>query len=127
MKIRCAVSAVTALLALGIFSVPAGAQSDAGAGTGQTPTSSSQTQTTVTVQTTPAHTMPGQTYHRPTHKEKFKSFAFDSFGPYAILGSALGGAIQQADNAPPEWSNDPGGWAAYGQRVANTFGINLVT
>jgi hypothetical protein len=127
MKIRCAVGTVAAILALGIFSVPAGAQSGAGVGTGQTTTSSSQTQTTVTVQTTPSHGTPGQTYHRPTSGEKFKSFAFDSFGPYAILGSALGGAIQQADNAPPEWSKDPGGWSAYGQRVANTFGINLVT
>src|ERR1700723_1317193 len=124
MKIRSAVGAVIAVLAAGILATPAGAQSGAGAGTGQTSTSS--TQTTVTVQT-PSHTMPGQTYQRPTHTQKFKSYAFDSFGPYAIIGSAVGGAIQQADNAPPEWSHDPGGAAAYGQRVANTFGINLVT
>lgn len=124
MKIRSAVAAAIACLAAGVLAMPVGAQSGAGAGTGQTSTSS--TQTTVTVQT-PTHTMPGQTYQRPTHTQKFKSYAFDSFGPYAIVGSAVGGAIQQADNAPPEWSHDPGGAAAYGQRVANTFGINLVT
>ncbi len=125
MKIRSAVGAVLTVLAAGILATPAGAQSGAGAGTGQTSTTS--TQTSLTVQTPPPHVMPGQTYHRPTREQKFKSYAFDSFGPYAILGSAIGGAIQQADNAPPEWTNDPGGAAAYGQRVANTFGINLVT
>jgi hypothetical protein len=127
MKIRCVVSPVFACLVAGVFSLPAGAQSGAGAGTSQTPSSSQTQTTTVTTQTSPSHVQPGQTYHRPTHTEKFKAFAFDSFGPYAILGSAVGGAIQQADNTPPEWTHDPGGAAAYGQRVANTFGINLVT
>lgn len=123
MKIRCVVSTVFACLIAGAFSLPAGAQSGAGAGTGNTTTTSSQTQATATVQSTPRHTMPGQTYHRPTHTEKFKSFAFDSFGPYAWIGSAIGGGIQQADNSAPEWG---GGIGAYGVRFANTFGQNLI-
>jgi len=120
MKIRFAVLTGLTYLVAGIFSLPAGAQSGAGAGTGQTATSS---QTTVTTQTTRS-VQPGQTYHKPTHGEKFKSYAFDSFGPYAFFASAVGGAIQQADNSAPEWG---GGADAYGVRVANTFGINLVT
>jgi len=32
--------------------------------------------------------------------------------------------VQQAENAAPEWGQ---GWDAYGVRVANNFGINLVT
>lgn len=130
MKIRSAISAVSAILVFGVFSLPAGAQSSSGAGTSQTTAS---TQTTVTVQTTPTHAMPGQTYHKPTAGEKFKTFAFDSFGPYAIFGSLVGGAIQQADNAPPEWGDgvfphrSSGGFGAYGDRFASTFGINLVT
>jgi hypothetical protein len=124
MKIRFAVIAGLTCLVAGVFSLPAGAQSGAGAGTGQTTTSSaSQTQTTVTTQTSPSHTMPGQTYHRPDRADKFKSFAFDSFGPYAWIGSAIGGGIQQADNSAPEWG---GGIGAYGVRFANTFGQNLV-
>ncbi|HEY0703280.1 MAG TPA: hypothetical protein VGD60_10970 [Candidatus Acidoferrales bacterium] len=132
MKIRSAVSAAIAVLAAGILATPAGAQSGSGAGTGQT--STTQTQTQVTVQTTPRHVMPGQTtYHPPTHTERFKSFAFDSFGPYAFFGAAVGGAIQQADNAPPEWGDgvyphrSSGGFGAYGDRFASTFGINLTT
>jgi hypothetical protein len=81
----------------------------------------------VTTQTTPQHATPGQKYERPTQVQKLKAFAFDSFGPYAFVGSAISGAVEQADNAPPEWGNDPGGAGAYGQRVANAFGINLVT
>jgi hypothetical protein len=132
MKIRCAVFITIAVLAAGVFPAPAEAQSGAGAGTSQNP-SSTQTQTTTATTQTSGHTMPGQTYHRPTAGEKLKAFAFDSFGPYAILGSAVGGAVQQADNAPPEWGDgtfphrSSGGIGAYGDRFASTFGINLFT
>jgi len=71
-------------------------------------------------------------YRRPTEREKIRSYAFDSFGPYAFLGSALSAGIAQGETAthaqnagiPPDWGQ---GWDAYGARFGSDFGINLVT
>jgi hypothetical protein len=63
-------------------------------------------------------------YAKPTEGRKFHNYLFDSFGPYAIAEAAIGGAITQGRNSPPEWGQ---GWDAYGQRVGSTFGISLVT
>jgi hypothetical protein len=131
MKIRSAVCTVAAILALGIFSVPAGAQSAAGAGASQSTSPDSQ-QTTAPQQSSQpkmmsphvANVMPGQLYHRPTEKEKLRAYAFDTFGPYPFIGAAFAGGIQQAYGTPPEWG---GGIGGYGKRVASDFGINLVT
>ncbi|HXN97696.1 MAG TPA: hypothetical protein VN881_01395 [Candidatus Acidoferrales bacterium] len=111
------------------------AQSSSGSGT----TAQSQTQTPT--QTAPPSStsssatsvQPGLTYRRPTNGEKLKNFAFDAFGPYAIIGSAAAAGIQQWDTAgnshnpsgiPPDWGQ---GWDSYGARVGSNFGINLVT
>jgi hypothetical protein len=63
-------------------------------------------------------------YTRPTEKTKLRNYFFDAFGPYAILGSAVTGGINQADKTPPEWGQ---GAKAYGDRVGSDFGIALVT
>jgi hypothetical protein len=105
---------------------------------GATTQSTTQSTTTSTTQSTSqsngptmlsphaAHTMPGQTYRRPTTHDRLLGYAFDTFGPYPLLGSALAAGIQQAKNpaTPPEWG---GGAGPYGERVASNFGINLVT
>jgi hypothetical protein len=41
----------------------------------------------------------------------------------AIAGSAVGAAIQQAENSPHEWGQ---GWAGFGKRFAPGFGENAV-
>ena len=64
------------------------------------------------------------TYKRPTEKTKLRNYFFDAFGPYAIVGSAVSGGINQADRTPPEWGQ---GAKAYGERVGSDFGIALVT
>lgn len=96
------------------------AQSSSGTGTASASQSS-----------TPTHAQPGQTYQRPTHGEKFKSYLFDAFGPYAILGSAVAAGINQASGdridgtgsgTPPEWG---GGAQAYAQRFGSNYGINI--
>jgi hypothetical protein len=51
-------------------------------------------------------------------------FAFDAFGPYALLESVAAGGYQQEAKAPPEWGS---GWSGYGERVGSNFGIDLVT
>ena len=71
-------------------------------------------------------------YHRPTEREKLKTYTFDTFGPYAFLGSAFSAGIAQFETAdkahnagiPPDWGQ---GWDSYGARVGSDFGINLIT
>src|ERR1700722_7256022 len=131
MKIRSAVAALIACLAAGVFAMPAGAQAGAGAGTGQN-SSAAQQQTAPPPQSSEpsmmsphvARTQPGQTYRRPTEKEKLRNYAFDTVGPYPFIGAAFAGGGQQAYGTPPEWG---GGIGGYGKRVASNFGVNLVT
>jgi hypothetical protein len=71
-------------------------------------------------------------YHRPSERDKLRNYAFDSFGPYAFLGSAFSAGIAQGDTSsnaqnagiPPDWGQ---GWNSYGARFGSDFGINLVT
>jgi hypothetical protein len=63
-------------------------------------------------------------YKRPTEKAKLHSYFFDAFGPYAIAGATVAGALDQAHNTPREWGQ---GWGAYGERVGSNFGIAVVT
>ncbi len=63
-------------------------------------------------------------YRRPTEKMKLHSYIFDTFGPYAIAGAVVAGALDQAINTPPAWRQ---GWGAYGERVGSDFGIEMVT
>jgi hypothetical protein len=75
---------------------------------------------------TPAakHVTPGSTgYVKPTQKQKFRNYLFDSFGPYPWLTTISASGIQQWEKKPPEWGE---GWDAYGVRVASGFGISLV-
>ena len=105
-------------------------QSAAGSGTQSTTTSTTQSTTQDNGPTMMSpharHTMPGQAYTRPTHRDRLLGYAFDTFGPYPLLGSALAAGIQQARSpaTPPEWG---GGAGPYGERVASNFGINLFT
>jgi hypothetical protein len=129
MKMRLALPVSLICFCTVAWSVPVNAQSGAGAGA-----SSGQQQTAPPAQQQPsqpkmmspnvANVQPGEVYHRPTEKEKLRSYAFVAFGPYAFIGSAIAGGVQQADNSAPEWG---GGMDAYGVRVASNFGINLVT
>jgi hypothetical protein len=64
------------------------------------------------------------TYRRPTEKAKLHSYLFDTFGPYAIAGAVVAGALDQAENTPREWRQ---GWGAYSERVASDFGIEMIT
>lgn len=126
--------AVLLIIAITLFVVSqplAKAQSPSGSGT------PAQSQTQTPPQTAPpssssSNVQPGSTYHRPTGMEKLRNYAFDSFGPYAILRSVAGAGIQQAETAssahtagiPPDWGQ---GWDSYGARVGSNFGVHLVT
>jgi hypothetical protein len=98
------------------------AQSSSGAGASAPTTSQSSTA---------SHVQPGLSYQKPTNSDKLHHYLFDSFGPYALLGSAVAGGINQASGdringrgsgSPPEWG---GGAGPYFERFASNFGINL--
>lgn len=71
-----------------------------------------------------APSQPDLTYTRPTHATKLRNYAFDTFGPYPIVGAGIAAGINQADNTPPEWKQ---GAEGYGKRFASDFGIAAVT
>jgi hypothetical protein len=62
----------------------------------------------------------GTIYVRPTQATMFKNYAFDAFGPYAIVGVGVSAGINQFGNAPPEWGQ---GMAGYGRRFGSNLGI----
>jgi hypothetical protein len=74
----------------------------------------------------------GLDYHRPSEHDKVRNYAFDSFGPYAFMGSAFSAGIAQGETAshapnagiPPDWGQ---GWDSYGARFGSAFGTNLIT
>ena len=63
-------------------------------------------------------------YHRPTEKQKLRTFAFDAFGPFALANAAFSAGLGQARNSPREWGQ---GADAFGVRLASDFGVSLVT
>jgi hypothetical protein len=109
----------------GLAALPPLAKAQSAAGSGGSTSTAQQTQpgSAPAQQTQPMHAALASTYTRPTGKQKFHNYLFDSVGPYAMLTGVVGGLIQQADDTPPEWGQ---GWDSYGVRVANNFGINLV-
>ena len=63
-------------------------------------------------------------YSRPTEKMKIRTYVFDAFGPYPIVGAAFIAAVNQRERTPPEWGQ---GAAAYGQRFGSNLAIAGVT
>jgi hypothetical protein len=64
------------------------------------------------------------TYVRPTQGTKARNYAFDTFGPYPIVGAAFAAGINQFTNSPPEWNQ---GVEGYSKRFGSDFGIAVVT
>ena len=63
-------------------------------------------------------------YKRPTDKTKLRTYLFDAFGPYPIVGAAFVAAVNQAEGTPPEWGQ---GASAYGRRFGSNLAIAGVT
>lgn len=129
MQIRMRRGAIFAAAIAGLaFCVPfAAAQSAAGSGTSTSTPSTPQSPSAAPAAQTnssPWHTQPGVAYHRPTDKQKFHAYLFDTFGPYPFLGATVASAISQSKNSPPEWQQ---GYGAYGVRFASAYGIAMIT
>jgi hypothetical protein len=64
------------------------------------------------------------TYVRPTQRTMVTNYAFDTFGPYPVVGAALAAGVDQFTNSPPEWNQ---GVEGYSKRIGSNFGIAAVT
>ena len=58
-----------------------------------------------------------------TFGERSRIYARSSFRPFALVGPALGAAIGQAENEPPEWGQ---GGEGYARRLASGVGQHVI-
>lgn len=69
---------------------------------------------------TPTKDQPGtRGYIRPKFRQRVKNYEITTFGPLQMATLALGSAISQAHDVPPEWKQ---GWGAYGKRFVSDVG-----
>jgi hypothetical protein len=52
------------------------------------------------VPSTASHPQPVFVYSRPTEKMKLRTYLFDAFGPYPIVGAAFIAGVNQAERTP---------------------------
>jgi hypothetical protein len=64
------------------------------------------------------------TYTRPTEKMRLRTYLFDAYGPYPIVGAAFIAGVNQAEKTPPEWGQ---GAEAYGRRLGSNLAIAAIT
>jgi hypothetical protein len=132
MKVCHAVFLIVTIALLAVSQPLANAQSQSGSDTptpSQTPT---PRPTPIPFSVSSTTEERGLAYHHPSEREKLRTYTFDTFGPYAFLGSALAAGIAQGETAPnshnagipPDWGQ---GWDAYGARFGSSFGTNLIT
>jgi hypothetical protein len=117
MKMFRFVACLLALTCLGIFAPIGRTQS---AIRSSTTTASADAGTPPTV----SNPQPVFVYARPTERMKLRTYVFDAFGPYPIVGAAFIAAVNQKEGTPPEWGQ---GAEAYGQRFGSNLAIAAVT
>lgn len=66
---------------------------------------------------------PETTYTPLTPKQRLRAFAYDTFGPVAILFNAASAGVSQELHSPPEWG---GGMKGYADRFASNMGVFAV-
>lgn len=62
-------------------------------------------------------------WRKITEKQRFENYAYNGFGPTAILGASIGAAFSQWLNSPEEWQQ---GWGAYGKRAGNSYAGSVI-
>jgi hypothetical protein len=63
------------------------------------------------------------TYGFPDRKQQFRNYLFSTFGPPALISTAVGAGLDQNKPAPPEWDT---GIQGYGERYGWRFGMEIV-
>jgi hypothetical protein len=115
MKLLRFISVLLAFIGLGAFASANRAQSSANVSS-----SSADAAPSSTINSPQPHPV----YSRPTENEKVRTYLFDAFGPYPIVGAAFIAGINQAEKTPPEWGE---GVRAYSQRFGSNLAIAAVT
>lgn len=64
-----------------------------------------------------------QTYVRPGSEKRFKRFASETFGPFALAGNAAAAGFVTLINEPEEWGKKLDG---FGRRFASNLGTNVL-
>src|SRR6476661_50314 len=117
MKVPRFVTLLFAITSLGVLPPHGSAQSTVEAGA-SSPVADDSTLPTI------KHVQPDPAYRRPTEKMRLRTYLFDAFGPYPILGSALVAGVNQFENTPPEWGQGAG---AYSRRFGSNLAIAGIT
>jgi hypothetical protein len=110
-------ASLLALISLGVLAPVGKAQSTIGS-------SVAASSADAGVPATVSHPQPVFVYSRPTEKMKLRTYLFDAFGPYPMVGAAFIAAVNQKEGTPPEWGH---GAEAYGQRFGSNLAIAAVT
>ena len=65
----------------------------------------------------------GSTYTFPARKQQFRNYLYSTFGPPALISTAVGAGLDQRKPAPPEWDS---GAEGYGERYGWRFGMQMI-
>ena len=117
MKLPRFVTLLFAITSLGVFPPHGNAQSTVEARISSPVADDSATPTI-------KHVLPEPVYKRPTEKMRLRTYLFDAFGPYPIVGAALIAGVNQYEGTPPEWGQGAG---AYGRRFGSNLAIAGIT
>ncbi|WP_260741343.1 hypothetical protein [Tunturiibacter lichenicola] len=62
-------------------------------------------------------------YAFPDGKQQFRNYLYSTFGPPALISTAVGAGLDQKKPAPPEWDS---GAEGYGERYGWRFGMQMI-
>lgn len=65
----------------------------------------------------------GGTYAFPDERQQVRNYLYATFGPPALISTAVGAALDQNKPAPPEWDS---GAQGYGERYGWRFGMQII-
>ena len=62
-------------------------------------------------------------YAFPDGRQQFRNYLYSTFGPPALISTAVGAGLDQQKPAPPEWDS---GAEGYGERYGWRFGMQII-
>jgi hypothetical protein len=99
--------------------------------TGSDAQSSTSTQPRPTLAESAAVSLPsapssnvGGEYRFPDGRQQLRNYYYSTFGPPALISTAIGAGLDQNKPAPPEWDSGAHG---YGERYGWRFGMQMIS
>jgi hypothetical protein len=65
----------------------------------------------------------GKAYTFPDGRQQFRNYLYTTFGPPALISTAVGAGLDQNKPSPPEWDS---GAQGYGERYGWRFGMQII-